>query len=593
MKKILSALLVLIMTLTFGSVEAKEKTCSYKEKKRCLNKGRADYIIVGLGTAGSVLTRYLTNRVDGKFVNSVLVLEAGKNRSNDPIVNAGPPVDLLDLAANPKYAITSIVRDANPAEGAISTELYSSGRMFFGSSAHNFLFTARGSSDVWNDLATSVGNSQWTYNNLLPYMKLLETFNGVTQDPSSRGFSGTLPITQTQPPLTVLDTLATAIASATGAPILDDFNVPSGNTAVSRAQQYISATGTQRSYGLNFLPASVMNFDGTSADGRLLLVKGGAQVNRVIFEGKKAIGVEYFLDNNQDEVFIAYANKEVILCAGCPLSAAILQRSGVGPSAVLSQPEVNVPVVVNNPLVGTGLKTHYGVLYAVNDPNHNFLSAPEIVSFSDGRNFFAPAGTGDNKRRFVTNYLAAPIALAPPLLLAALNINPATPGYAGFGWYLRPRSSGTAYIIDANPYVIPDIQYNLFSDGNLSDPSSDLSALIAIYKIINQVAANSGATMIYPPPSHFASDSILAQDALGGMTYSILTVTNHYVGTCNMGTNKSNGVVSSSDLHVFGTKGLRVADNSVYPFPETGNTGWSAYLMGIKAAAILGVPVLP
>jgi choline dehydrogenase-like flavoprotein len=97
-----------------------------------------------------------------------------------------------------------------------------------------------------------------------------------------------------------------------------------------------------------------------------------------------------------------------------------------------------------------------------------------------------------------------------------------------------------------------------------------------------------GSTMIYPPESHFSDPAQLAADAGSLLQFSSITVTNHYSGTCNMGTDITNGVVSSSDLHVFGTKHLMVADNSIYPFPETGNTAWQAYVAGLMAAYFLG-----
>lgn len=375
-----------------------------------------------------------------------------------------------------------------------------------------------------------------------------------------------------------------AISFVTGAPITSDFNVPAGNTAVTVSQQYSTPDFLKRSYAFDFLPNSVLSFKGKGKKGRKLQVFGGAHVNRVIFKGKKAIGVEYFLDNNEDRVFIAYAKKQVILCAGVPFSAAILQRSGIGDRTILQQPEADIPVLVDNPLVGTGLKTHYGVATSITVPAQPFPI--ELINYCDGRNFFGPAGTGDNKRRFILAFMPNfPISLAAPAI-ATLISN--APGITGNDWNLRPRSSGTAYIVDANPFTMPDIRFKFYSDGDLSDPASDLSASVAMFKIVNAIATASGTTMIYPPPSHFASDAILAQDAIGLLAFSAGTVTNHYSGTCNMGTNISNSVVSSHDLHVFGTQNLMVVDNSVFPFPETGNTGWQAYLAGLKAANILG-----
>lgn len=576
---------LLTFSLTLGGLEAKE----------CIKKGEADYIIVGLGTAGSVLARYLSDPVNGSFKNSVLVLEAGQNHSNDPTIFEGPVFlgqNIEELLYNPKYAITKNVPDPNfPIAGAFGSESYSNGRLWFGTSAHNFMGAFRGSSDRWDDLAAAVGNNQWTYNSLLPLFKFLETFHGVTTTPSERGFNGPLQITQFPGLPTPADPFPAAVSSVTGAPILPDYNVSLGNTAVCGGQAYSTPDFLTRSFGFDFLPLNIMSFEGEGQNGRKLQVLGGAQVIRVIFKGTKAVGVEYFLDNNTDQVYVACAKKQVILCAGVPFSAAILQRSGIGDPAVLSQPDVDIPVLVNNPLVGTGFKAHYGLLFAMSPP-----SVPvsfQFDSLSDGRNFFAPAGTGDNLRRYEVLWNGF-IGTLPPALQALVGIDPSTPGSFGIGWYLRPESSGTAFIVDANPLTFPDLRYNLFTDGDLSNPASDLSAIVGMSRMIHAAANAAGASMIYPPESHYTapnSNQLLVQDIGGGMAFSNITVTNHYSGTCNMGTNISNGVISGTDLHVFGTENLMVADNSIYPFPETGNTAWQAYTAGGFAARVLGASV--
>lgn len=578
-------LLALALILMGSSVEA---------KKCCKKKGDSvDYIIVGLGTAGAVCARYLSDPVNGKYKNSVLVLEAGQNRTDDPEVLAGLNTFNFDEAPfNPKYSITKVCPDENPLLGFFANEQYSTGRMWFGASAHNYMFTDRGSSDVWDDLAAQVGSNQWTYNNLLPFMKFIETFHGTSTQPNDRGFNGPLQVTQTTPLIEPGDFFFVDAASAVlGAPILPDYNVPDGNTLVGVAQSYNTPDFNRRSFAFDFLPRTILSADGKGLNGRKLRVRSGAFVNRVIFKGDKAIGVEYFSDN-QKNGHIVYAKKKVILCAGCPFSAVILQRSGIGPKAVLEDPKVNIPVRVDSPMVGSGLKAHYGIIYAMTqpeDPQHQLTT--EFLSLADGRNFFAPAGTGDNLRRFQTDWVNGFFEL-PAGLLSPLSLNPDDPGVANFTWYLRPRSVGTAFIVDDSPFTLPDIRFNLYSDGDLTDPASDLSAAVAAFKMINAVAMATGATMLYPPASHFPpvapNDDQLAADAGGCISFTPLSLTNHYAGTCNMGTDISNGVISGTDLHVFGTRNLMVADSSIYPFPATGNTSWQCYIAGIKAANILG-----
>ncbi len=591
---VLCMTLVGVTSLQAGRHHSSSSSNSSNDKNK---KVVADYVIVGLGSSGSVLARYLSDPVNGKYKNSVLVLEAGVNRSDDPIINAGPNEifgTIDELAYSSKYALTKNCPEDNPNNpniglfGFFPVEQYSSGRMWFGTSAHDFMVDVRGSTDRWDELAATVGDSQWSYNALLPYMKFIEKFVGNTEQPSYRGFTGPLQVSQVLPNLSDSEFVPHVFSDVTGAPILDDYNVPNGNTAISTPQNFATADQNQRTYGRDFLPTSILGNDGKGKNGRKLNVLSNAVAHRVIFKGNKAIGVEYFIDNSNVGQ-IVYAKKEVILCAGCPHSAAILQRSGIGPRTVLQDPKVNVPVLVNNPLVGTGLKEHYGILYGMTQPeNPSDQFFQEILGFTDGRNFFDPAGTGDDVRRFELVEFPT-LAVLPPSLISAASIDESVPGFAGPVWNLRPRSSGTAFIVDDSPFTLPDIRFNLYSDGDLSDPASDLSASVAAFKIMNEIATELGVTMLYPPPSHFAAgDAQLAFDAGAVLNYSQLTMTNHYSGTCQMGSSLANGVISSHDLHVFGTKHLMVADNSIYPFPETGNTRWQAMMAGIKAANILG-----
>ena len=585
----LAALGVTVGAAALG-VAGSEATAAAAETKEPTS---ADYIIVGLGTAGAVLARYLSEPVHGKFKNSVLVLEAGQNYSLDPVVTGGPNqyiVNADELTYNPKYSITSLCPEQNPIAGLLPAIQFSQGRGWFGTSSHNGMAAVRGSSDFYNDLAQAVGNNKWFYTNLLPYMKFLETFTGTTTQPEQRGTSGPLLISQS-PPFTTPGNYPTVMSEVTGAPLLPDYNVSEGNTCIGTAlQNYATDDGNTRVFGYHFLPTTILQPDGQAVGDRQLTVKSGAVVKRVIFSGNTAIGVEYVADDGKID-HVAYARKKVILCAGCPFSAAILQRSGVGPLEILNDPKVNIPVVVAQPLVGTGLKDHYGVIFAQTQPTDPADQLRQVIRyFVDGRNYYIPAGAGDKIRRIQGLYFPT-LALLPAGLLSALNLSPFQPGITGFLWNLQPRSSGTADIIDSNPFTFPEVRFKFYTDGDLSDPASDLSVAVAMLKLAKGIAdsAGAGSTMLYPSSSHYVSDAILAGDAGAQLTFSQFTVTTgHYTGTCNMGPNFATGVVSSEDLHVFGTENLMVADNSIFPFPETGNTAWTAYLAGLMAAHILG-----
>ena len=137
-----------------------------------------DYVIVGAGTAGATLANKLSAN------NSVLVVEAGPNLTQDTNVTTGahptPPgqaITFNNLWFNQKYAETQFVMDlANFVAPDYGWENYSAGIMWGGSSGHNAMQAFRGTSDIYNNWATISGDSRWSYNNLLPYMKDLESF---------------------------------------------------------------------------------------------------------------------------------------------------------------------------------------------------------------------------------------------------------------------------------------------------------------------------------------------------------------------------------------------------------------------------------
>lgn len=590
-----------------------ESECSESDDK-C---NSFDYLIIGFGTAASVLARELSDpNKKGKFKRSVAVFEAGANQSNDPIVQAGVANPAIGsyyniLQFSPKYAFNSVSYDtngdfSNPFNnpGVFPSEIFSCGRMWFGSSAHNFMAAVRGSSDYWDNLVSVTGNIEWSYSNMLPRFKAIEAFNinpnNQSQTPNDRGTNGVLPINQVSgavstDPATIA--IANAFTNATGAPNFTtgtiDYNVPSGDLSVAMGQAFCSADGSIRSFGKNFLPETILSPNGKGLNNRKLTVYSGAFVTKVIFDKKmKAIGIEYIINGKSTT---AYANKKIILCAGAPFSAAILQRSGIGDPAILTPLEIKVKIA--NPLVGINLKEHYGcqfVMSGIGGPSGSFPAA-QFVAFT-GQN-----SSDIRKYQFVINgviaaqYAGAFYAQQLGLLdaLPQSNFNVATNTIAGWAWYLRPQSNGTAHIISKDPLANPNIQFNFFTDA----AGNDMAETVNMFKILAQVAADSGvnAQMIYPPPDHYPApygtapdDSLLMQDAWAGIAqFSPDTVTNHYTSTCQMGTSISNGVVSGTDLHVFGTQNLMVADNSIYPSPETGNTAYQAYLAGKMAARII------
>lgn len=580
LRKSVLFLFLLIFNINASNLtkELQNKYCQY------------DYIIIGNGTAGATLARFLSDPVSGKFTNKVLVLEEGPNYSNDPAVLDGSYPNVRNLFTDPKYSLPQLVSGVNPPLGGIRGDTdFSYGRMWGGSSAHLHLFAVRGTADIYDQWAAISGNPIWSFNNLLPLMKFMEKYipNGTIPD-STRGLNGFLPITQN--PEVVTNIFAQAIVKATGTPFVPDYNADNVQVGVSALQEWneiVNGIPIRTFSSRSFLSNNIVSPEGFGVNGRQLRILSPAQMQKIIFDSNnKAIGVEYILNSQSQK---AYATKKVILCAGA-LSCAILQRSGIGPAQLLKS--LSIPVVVDSPNVGQNLENHYGVTGAfLVDPSIEI--PPRIMAFVDGKPYL-PGPAGVRRIEIIISYppqLNSKIVSASGL---SNIINVTGQKLVTISAYnLRVRSRGSIFVPDNDPLNLARINFNFYSDGDLTDPNSDASVAVAMWKIIRDIANNvgPGVTLAYPP----ANDYVLPCDPISTAQCPLFRdaqdsslILHHYVGTCAMGTNISNGVVNSL-LEVFGVNGLMVADNSIAPISETGNTAYQAYLIALVAAKILGV----
>ncbi len=531
------------MTSLLASKHSKSSHCK---------KGVYDYIIIGNGTAGAVLAAELSK--DKK--HSVLVLETGPNLSDDPEVLDPNIFDYaLDLTLNPKYALTYPILLSN---GFLQTLTYSEGRMWGGSSAHNYLLTVHGTPDLYNSWAQASGSSRWAFSNLLPVIRNVETYtpNGTSANLLERGNHGPIYVTQNPP----VDTnpLAIGISNATGAPLVSDYNDPTeGNTGVSAYQQFITPPPfSHRSFSINgYLPESVVTPEGRGRHGRKLRIVSHANVSRILFDGNKAIGIECVVSGNNEEVHRAYAKKKVILCAGGINSPAILQRSGIGDATLLTS--LDIPVIVDNPNVGANLSNQPGCIVFLGG-----TSSDNVFSMINA----SPYYPNDDVRRI--QYLT----------------NPGEGAILSYGFVMDPQSRGSVEIVNKDPFTYPLVDLNMYSDGPVTQPGTDLYTIVSFLKIVQDIAADAGMTVLSPTPSDYGlGDAGLAQFAQSNPN---IIITDHISGTCRMATTAEDGVVDGN-LHVFGTEHLMVVDLSVAPQQPDGNPCFPVYVIANEAAKII------
>jgi choline dehydrogenase len=574
------------------------------------NKGsrHVDYVIVGLGTAGCPLARYLSEDMK----TSVIVLEAGENHASDPAILQGAPFGDSTLANNPKYSFARLNDPADIAVGSYGTTTYSDGRMWGGGSGHNGIVAAGQEPDAFN--AWGLISSQWSYNSLLPVMLFLEHYtpNGTVANPAQRGLNGPLFITQ-DPPLPA-NHFYSDFAIAANAPPVSDYNDPTlGAVGIAASQWYATPGTNQRSWSQTaFLPPSVVTINskgnGKGVGKRKLDIFSRSTAVELIFEkdkhGKpskhdpKVIGVRYTNKNSPEQVLEVFASKKVILSAGTIANAALLQASGIGDKTLLSS--LDIDVILDNPNVGLNMQNHYGPIGLIQ------MDALNPVPFQAGQANIDLSGNVAGGYNLTSGGVGVPPAqvqphdgvrrsqvytvpgnfLVPRAVLTGMGIQN-IPAISILMYNLIPNRLGTVKINSTDPLTTPTIQFHYYQD--LVTPT-DLDRTVAMYKVMANIAQQYGTTMLYPPVAHYPApfgpapdDSLLIDDAKN----ITLIAAYHAVGTCRMATSKATGVVDG-DLNVFGVKHLACCDDSVAPTITKGNTAFPAYLLGLQKAKIEG-----
>lgn len=547
----LSLLCVCSMSLSASKPKNQDRNHRYDlDNSHASQADEYDYIIVGCGASGSIIARKLSD--DKK--NRVLVLEVGINRSADSAVNVAS-FDLNTITYDPRYAVTYTTPPFAPT-GNLFT--YTEGRMWGGGTGHHYLNAVRGTPSVYDAWALTSGNSRWSYANLLPTMKSLETYtsNGSPIDPTQRGTSGSMAVTQSSS--VFANPVANAMKNVMNIPFVEDYNnANQSHVGVSARQLFVTpGANSQRSWAVPaFLPVgTIVDANGNGLNGRKLKIISDALVSRVLFDKKTATGVECLLEGQEKAVKQFRAKKKVILCAGGINTPAILQRSGIGSSDLLNS--LSIPVVYHNPNVGSNMQNHYGVIGFITG-----ATADVIIGFTDMR----PYMPADDVRRmqFFAQNVGGQIRIQ--------------------AWNLDPKSKGSLQIVDVNPGTQPKINFNYYSDGPYTTQGTDAFISVNFYKMIKDIATNLGATVTSPPLADFDSDAKLFADAQIPTNF---VITNHMTGTARMAASPSSGVVDGN-LHVFGVKNLMVADISVEPVIANGNTCYSAYLIGLTASQIV------
>ncbi|TGQ36402.1 GMC family oxidoreductase N-terminal domain-containing protein [Mesorhizobium sp. M00.F.Ca.ET.216.01.1.1] len=529
-----------------------------------------DFIVVGSGSAGSVLAERLS--ASGRF--SVLVLEAGgTDRRFYVQMPLGYGKTFFDPAVNWNYK-------TEPDPGlASNVDHWPRGKLLGGSSSINAMVWIRGARedfDAWRD----AGNPGWGFDDLLPAFKAIED-NQAGAD-RWRGVGGPLHITDCSIAVHPLTKRYLAAANQAGLPLNPDFN-----GAVQEGigvYQITTRNGRRMSAARAFLRPAMKR--------KNVRVETNALATRILFEGKRAVGIEY-LQNGETRT--ARAGREVILSGGSVNSPQLLQLSGIGPSALLGA--LGIPVIHANENVGANLQDHVGINYTFKGklPTLNQIlrpwwgkllvgmqyilmrSGPLSLSMNNSGGFFRTDPTAS--RPNMQLYFQAFSTVIPKSGERPILTPDPWPGFSIGLSNCRPSSRGEIMIRSSNPRDYPKIVANAYST------ESDVAEMLAAVKFVRKIASMPAMAEIIeeevlPGPS-ITSDADLIQDfrKRSGTVY-------HPVSTCRMGPAAARAVVDPR-LRVHGIESLRVIDASIFPDNITGNTNAAAIMTGWKGAELV------
>ena len=528
-----------------------------------------DFVIVGAGTCGATLAGRLSEDPN----TSVLLLEAGPPDSSFWI---HLPIGYGKTMWSPKYN-WRFETEADP--GMNNRKIYwPRGKTLGGSSSINGLIFVRGQHEDYDHWA-ALGNKGWDFESVLPYFK---RFEGNERGNSAfHSGSGPVKISDVGARHELIEAFIKG-AGEQGIPRNKDFN---GETQEGVGYYQLTTNNGRRC-------SSAEAFLKPARDRQNLNIQTNAQATKVVFEGRKAVGVTYVQDGVEKTV---RCRAEVLLAAGAIQSPQLLQLSGIGPAALLKK--FGIPVVQEMAGVGENLQDHLQVrIYyectkpiTTNDDLRTWYgkarigmqwlfkrAGPLAIGINQGGCFMRALKDKDGK----------PVAETPDIQFHVSTLSADSAGakvhpFSGFTLstcQLRPESRGHVHIKSLDPFEPPTMVPNYLSTE--LDRQTTVAGVVAAREIANSPSMRGYVKREHKPGVGTSSyDEVLEYCRNNGQTIF------HPSGTAKMG-NDAMSVVDER-LRVHGVQGLRVIDCSIMPTLVSGNTNAPAFRIAEKAVDMI------
>lgn len=524
-----------------------------------------DYVIVGAGAAGCALASRLS---EDPNVNVCLIEAGGSDRH--PFVTM--PRGVAKLMKMPAYVYFYLTQP-EPHTGN-RPDYWVRGKGLGGSTSVNGMVWVKGQPADYEALAEQAGE-QWGW---ASFARAYEAIEGHELGGApGRGGTGPLRVS-ISPERNALTAAMNAAGARMGWPVKEDVNEPDDGVGIGFMPRSIWK-GRRQSAAVAYLRPAMKR--------RNLTVITGAVTGRVLFDGKRAVGVEVIKDGEMRQIA---ASREVLLCAGAIASPAILERSGVGDPALLAN--LDIPLVHAQPAVGEGTSEHRCLRMqwrlsrplSFNPKYRGLRLIASVLRYYLRRDGPMSGSSMELRAAFKSRPEVAQADIQVQIGLYSWDMTKPSSelerehGFSTIAYGMVPSSLGSIHITSRDPGQQPAIKANYYATNH------DREVILSCVRQMREWAGQeplagliAGETNPGPAAQSDADliDSI-DQSGVAGL---------HTVGSCRMGLDESS--VVDPDLRVRGVEGLRVIDASVFPVIPAGNTQAPVIALGWLAAEII------